>query len=116
MEDSILNTAKKVIEGLADLDESDDVFDTELIIYINSAFGILRQLGVGPKEGFRIKDSSATWADFNLGDDNLLESVKEYICFKVKLKFDPPSSSALVEAMKESIKEHEFRFSIKDSI
>ena len=112
MEDSILLTIKKMIEGLVDLDESDDVFNTELIIYINSAFGILRQLGVGPAEGFSIKDSTATWEDFNLGDNNLLESVKDYIHLKVKLKFDPPPSSSLVEAMKESIKEHEFRFSI----
>lgn len=115
MEDSILLTIKEMIEGLVDLDESDDVFNTELIIYINSAFGILRQLGIGPEEGFKIKDSTTTWNDFALGDDNLLESVKDYIYLKVKLKFDPPSSSALVEAMKESIKEHEFRFSIKDS-
>lgn len=115
MDDSILTTAKSVIEGLTDLDESDNVFDTSLIIYINSAFGILRQLGVGPKEGFRVKNSNTTWSEFNLSDDNLLESVKEYICLKVKLKFDPPSSSALIEAIKESIEEHEFRFSIKDS-
>lgn len=115
MEDSVLLTIKEMLEGLVDLDESDGVFDTELIIYINSAFGILRQLGVGPEKGFKIKDSATSWNDFALGDDNLLESVKDYIYLKVKLKFDPPSSSALVESMKESIKEHEFRFSIKDS-
>lgn len=115
MEDSILLTIKKMLEGLVDADESDNVFDTELIIYINSAFGILRQLGIGPKEGFRIKDSSTTWGEFLLDDDNLLESVKDYIHMKVKLKFDPPSSSAVMEAMKQSIAEYEWRFSVKDS-
>lgn len=113
MEDSILNTIKKSLEGL--VDETNDVFDTELIIFINSAFGILHQIGVGPENGFRIRDSNSKWTDFIADNNNLLESVKEYIYLKVKLKFDPPTSSAAIEAMKQSIAEHEWRFSVKDS-
>lgn len=113
MEDSILNTIKKSLEGLTD--NSDDVFDTELMIFINSAFGVLHQIGVGPEDGFRIRDSNSKWTEFIPDNDKLLESVKEYIYLKTKLKFDPPSSSAVIEAIKQSIAEHEWRFSVKDS-
>ena len=60
MEESILTSIKKMLGPSEDY----DYFDPDLIIHINSVFMILTQLGVGPSEGFSIKDKTAVWSDF----------------------------------------------------
>ena len=102
--ESILRTIRKMIGP----DETYTQYDTDLIIHINSALAVLTQLGVGPSEGFFIQDESATWNDF-LGNDSKLEMVKSYVYMKVKLAFDPPSSSAVIDSMNRSISEFEWR-------
>lgn len=72
-----------------------DVFDTDLIVNINTSFSRLRQLGVGPSTPFRIYDESATWDDFQAEAD-LMEDVKQYIYLKAKLIFDPPQSGSVI--------------------
>ena len=104
MENSILNT----IKILVGIEPSDDAFDMNLIVLINSAIMTLRQIGIGPPNGFSIVDSSTTWSDY-ISDIKLYESVKEYIHLKVTIIFDPPTSSYVLEAMKEQIKEFEWR-------
>lgn len=103
--DSILTSIKKLLGGIPEEDEN---FDADIIMTINSAFAILNQLGVGPKNGFIVKDSAQTWDEF-LGDTKLLEFVKTYVQLKVKLVFDPPQSSAHIESIKQMIGELEFR-------
>lgn len=103
--ESILTSTKK----LAGLTEEYDHFDPDIIMYINSVFLVLKQLGVGPSEGFFIQDAETLWEDF-IGENTVLrESVKAYMGQKVRLKFDPPSNSALLTALKESIAEAEYR-------
>lgn len=91
--------------------ESYDAFDDVLIEHINSAFMILTQLGVGPSEGFIIRDASAVWSDF-LSNTIKLEAVKTYIGHKVRLMFDPPQSSAVMESINRTISELEFRLNV----
>lgn len=105
--ESILISLRKLLIA----DPEDDAFDTDLIIHINSAFVVLRQLGVGPSEGFLIEDDSATWIDF-VQDNTKLEAIKTYIYFKVKLMFDPPSSSAAIESINRQINELEWRLNV----
>lgn len=102
--ESILTSIKKLL-GIA---EEYEHFDADIIIHINSVFSILTQLGVGPSNGFSIKDKEAKWDDF-IGEDNKIEMVKSYIHMKVKLLFDPPINSAVIEAMNQMIKEFESR-------
>lgn len=71
---SILNTIKKLLGPT----EVYDHFDTDIIVHINSAFSSLTQLGVGPQDGFFIKDETDLWTDF-IQDDKRLEFVKTYI-------------------------------------
>lgn len=104
MEDSILISIKKLLGLTSD----DTAFDMDIIMHINSVFMILRQLGIGPEEGFRIEDKDATWDDYVDEEDNL-EAVRTYIYLKVKLIFDPPLSSAVIEANKQMINELEWR-------
>lgn len=103
MDDSILNSVKDMIAGGA----IHEHFDNELIMCINSVIATLRQIGIGPEEGLVINGSS-TWSDL-IGDSQKLEPVKSYVAFKVRMMFDPPASSAISEAIKENIKELEWR-------
>lgn len=88
-----------------------DHFDPDIVMEINTAFFSLTQLGVGPSEGFSISDESAVWTDFT-PDISEVEAVKTYIYLKVKLVFDPPLNSAVLESMKETIRELEFRLNV----
>lgn len=108
MEESILTSIKKLL-GITD--ECTD-FDTDILIHINSVFMTLHQLGVGPETGFRIDDKSTVWAGYITDDDNL-DAVKTYMYLKVKLVFDPPLSSAVMEANKQLINELEWRLNVQ---
>lgn len=105
--ESILTSIKKLL-GITDEYEH---FDQDLIMHINSVFSILTQLGVGPVEGFSIKDESAVWSDFITPNANL-EAVKSYMYLKVKLLFDPPLSSAVIESTNRMISELEWRINV----
>ena len=105
MDRSILLSIKKLL-GLG---EDYDCFDLDVMMHINSALSILQQIGVGPKEGFFIHDASATWEDFLGEDSGRLESVITYVYIKVKLIFDPPTSSSAVDSMERTASEYEWR-------
>lgn len=106
--ESILTSIKK----LAGIDEGYEIFDPDIIMHINSVFMILRQMGVGPSTGFSISDDSAVWTDY-IPDIEKIEAVKTYIAMKVRLVFDPPTSSAHLQALKESIAEFEWRLNVE---
>ena len=77
---------------------------------------ILTQLGIGPSEGFNIEDDSATWDEF-VSDDLKLDLIKSYMHLKVKLLFDPPLNSAVIESMNRMTNEFEWRLNVAaDSI
>lgn len=107
MSDSILTSIKKLL-GIT---EEYTYFDADILMHINMAFMVLYQLGVGPKTCFMIEDDTAVWSDF-LEDATDLAGVKTYIYQKVKLVFDPPQSSAAMEALKQSIAELEWRLNV----
>ena len=87
-------------------------FDPDIIVNINTVFMVLNQLGVGPPEGFFIRDKTKTWDEY-LMDETNLESVKTYIYLRVRLLFDPPSNSFLVEAIKSQLSEIEWRLNVQ---
>lgn len=105
--ESILTTIKKLL-GIA---EEYEHFDSDIIVHINTALMVLTQLGVGPSEGFSIEDNTSVWSDF-LGTDTRFEAVKTYIHLKVKLLFDPPTNSAVIESITKSISELEWRLNV----
>jgi len=103
---SILTDTKKAL-GI----ESDVViFDSEIIMHINSVLGTLNQLGIGPEGGFEIVDATEIWDDF-LVTDLKLSPVKTYVYLRVRLLFDPPANSWTTVAIKEQIEQLEWRLS-----
>ena len=108
MEDSILNSIKQFIGGIA----SDyTVFDTDIIMLINSEFSTLHQLGVGTEEPFQITGPNETWEDFT-SDKAYMNSVKEYIGLRVKMMFDPPANSFVLDAYKQKAEELAWRLNV----
>jgi len=102
--DSILTSIKKLLG----IEEDYEHFDQDIIVHINSVFFILNQLGVNPSMVFSITDKTKLWSEY-LVDNLTLEIVKSYVYLKVRLIFDPPTSSSLLEAMKTTVNEFEWR-------
>lgn len=105
MNDSILLTIKKMLG----LDEDYDAFDTDVIIFINSALMVINQLGVGVP--LRITGENEIWSDF-LGEREDLESVKDLVYLRVRRVFDPPSSSSVLNEISSQIDELQWRLNV----
>ena len=106
--ESILTSIKKLLGPM----EEDTSFDSDIVMYINSAIMRLNQIGIGPITGYSIIDKSNTWDEL-LGEREDLAAVKSYIYLKVRLIFDPPQSGFLVEAIKNQITELESTLNIQ---
>lgn len=107
MEQSILTTIKKMLGITKEYTH----FDQDIIMHINSVFMILNQMGVGPIKAYSISGEYDTWSEF-MADEEILHAVKSYIYLKVKMLFDPPSSSSIMESMNQQIKELEWRLNV----
>lgn len=106
--ESILTSIKKLV-GVA---ETDDAFDTDIIIHINTAFMSLTDLKVGPSTGFIIEDDTTVWTDF-IRDPKKLAASKTYVYLRVKLLFDPGSlSSATIASMEKQVEKLEWLLNV----
>lgn len=105
--ESILDSVKKVIG----FEPEYDVFDLDIVMHINMAFGILKQAGVGSDTGFMITDNTTLWAQY-LSDLTLLGMVKSYITMAVRQVFDPPSTSFGQDALQQLITQLIWRINI----
>lgn len=104
MEGSILKTIKKMLGGAA---ENSNFFDSEIIALINSALSTLSQLGVQSND-LVIFGADEIWEDIT-DNDMLLGFIKEYVFLSVKLTFDTPLSSAVIDSMSNQISKLEWR-------
>ena len=105
--ESILTSVKKML-GIT---EEYTQFDTDIIMHINSVFMVLNQLGVGPEDGFFIEDETTTWFEY-IKSVKELQAVKSYMFLRVRMLFDPPANSIVMEMMKHQANEFEFRLNI----
>lgn len=107
LSDSILISIKKLLG----LDSDYEEFDQDIIIHINSVFSILQQLGVGPEAGFYITGDTETWSQF-INNNSEIQNVISYMYMSVRLLFDPPTNSSILNSYKELIKEYEWRLNV----
>lgn len=100
--DSILGSIRKALG-------SDEYFDQDLILHINTVFSKLQQMGVGPEGGFSIECDKEEWDEFT-DDEPILNMVKTYMILQVKLLFDiTTASSYYVDNLKAQSAELEWR-------
>lgn len=104
MQDSILKSIKKVL-GVGD---DDTTFDEDILLHINSSFGVVSQIGVAP--GFFIMDENSNWTDIDIPDDQLA-LLKSWMFLKVRMLFDPPPTSFHISAMNDQLDEFYNRMS-----
>jgi hypothetical protein len=112
MTDSVLTTTKKILG----LDAGYTAFDLDVITHINSALSILHQLGIGPTDGFTLVDDTTTWDEIMVIDDDvpnpLLNMLKTYVYLRVRMYFDPPTTSYLITATEKQLTELEWRLGV----
>lgn len=108
MTDSILVSIKKMLG----LEDEYTPFDMDVLIHINSAFMTLCQMGIGPKEGFAVTDYSQTWDDF-LTNKVMLGGVKTWVYLQVKMLFDPPTNSFVMDAYKTQAEQILWRLNVQ---
>lgn len=105
---SIVASIKKMLG----LNDDYTPFDTDVLIHINSSFLKLHQLGVGPKDGFTVSDYNQTWSDFEI-TPVMLGAVKTFVYLQVKMMFDPPANSYVMDAMKQQVEEIGWRLNVQ---
>lgn len=103
-DDSILSSIKIAL-GIVPEDTS---FDSNIKMCINSCINILQQLGVHSDSPYQVTGPDNTWQDY-LGSEGKLSTVKSWMALKVKLLFDPPTSSAAMQAATTLLSEMEWR-------
>ena len=110
-EESILTSVKEYLGITADYTH----FDKQIASDINTCFAILNQIGAGPISGFAITFSEGTshetWRDYS-DDENVIGFSKEYIEKMVRIMFDPPSSSFVLDSMKKIADEVLWRLNV----
>lgn len=102
MNESILESITSLL-GISGM----DAFNQDVLVYINMAIAELTQMGVGPEKGLTV-DEDTTWDEFIDVDDPLLNPVRTYLFFKVRLTFDPPSGN-VASAINQQLDETRFR-------
>lgn len=108
MTDSIFDSVKKTLG----VDPTLTVFDSVIMLHINTVFSTLNELGIGPDDGFMIDNSTSTWDNF-LNGDKRLNSVKTYMSLRVRVLFDNATlTSFLLDALDKQIKELEWRLNV----
>lgn len=103
--ESILDSMKKVLG----LEPEYTAFDVDIIMHINTTFSKLQQLGIGPDNGFQIRDKTETWDQYLGADNPALNNVKSFMYLSVRLYFDPPGTSYAIQAMERQIEELAWR-------
>jgi hypothetical protein len=106
--ESILATIKKMLGITADCTH----FDNEIIVHINTVLLTLSQIGVGPDVPASISGDADTWVG-TFGDMRNIEAVKTYIYIKVRLLFDPPASSYVLDSLNRTAQELEWRLNVQ---
>lgn len=106
--DSIL-TSTKLMLGIP---EEYKHFDIQIIEHINTVFMTLDQIGITLLEPGFIASELETW-DTLFGEMKNISAVKTYVGLQVRLLFDPPTSSSVLDSINRKISELEWRLNVQ---
>lgn len=105
--DSILTSIKKLLL----IDAEDHSFDTDVMVHINSAIGVLYDLGIDNANGFSVKDDTQTWQELTGSFPNP-GMIEDFVYLKVKPVFDSSTmSKETIESFGRAASELEWRIS-----
>lgn len=104
--DNILASVKEALG----IPVSVNSFDTTLLMHINAVISILGTLGVGEGEPLAV-NSDTVWSDC-FEDSTELDLVKTDMYLRVRLMFDPPNTSFVLESINKQITENEWRLNV----
>ena len=87
-----------------------------MIRFLGGDYGVFRNripIGIDDKDGkpIRIKTVDDKWDDFV--DTSKYEWIKDFIYMHVKLAFDPPTSSFVLDSMKKQLEELTWRIEVE---
>lgn len=106
MDENIIDSIKEYV-GISDVDSA---FDQDIVLHINTVFSTLYQLGIGKSSPYHINtEDTATWAELFSEYSNCVDFIKEYTFLRVRLLFDPPTNSYIMDSLKQTIQEMEYR-------
>jgi len=111
LSESILNSMKQTLWPGEIMDDENNPFDAELILHINAIFTDISRLGIGSDTPFHITGASETWRDFYDRID-MCNNVKEYMHLRLRMVFDPPANSFIVNSFEEMIKKFEWHLTV----
>jgi hypothetical protein len=101
----ILDSTKELLGIPAEVKE----FDSQLVIYVNMQLSTLDQIGLGTEVKYQTTVDNGDLEDFLPNDDGVHDQVKMYIYLKTRILFDPPTTTAVLEALQRSADELEWR-------
>lgn len=104
-EETILN----VIKNFIGISTSDPHFDDEILMHINLIIAELEIVGTTDKVSICSKDT--VWTDYLVKEVDIA-SIQTLIGMKVKMVFDPPANSFLVESYNKQIDKMEWLLTI----
>lgn len=104
VEQSIFKSTKTML----DIASGDDSFDPQVMGFINSALSDLVELGAGPPNGLFVTGDGEEWDDLE-ESPALTERIKNWVYLKVRLFWDPPQTSFLLDAHTKQIDEAAWR-------
>lgn len=108
MDESILTSTKSLL-GIC---EEDKAFDQDILVCINSVFSTLYQIGVKMKD-FSLSTGTEKWSEIFSEVPDLIDFIKTYTFMKVRLIFDPPTSSTVLGSLNSQIDQIEWRIHVQ---
>ena len=111
LSESILNSMKQTLWPGEIMDDENNPFDAELILHINAIFTDISRLGIGSETPFHITGATETWSDFYNRID-MCNNVNEYMHLRLRMVFDPPANSFIVNSFEEMIKKLEWHLTV----
>lgn len=98
------------IKNFLGINDSVTHFDSALLMHINGSFVSLTQIGAIEDSSTLSIDENTNWDDI-FSNQELLNAVKPYIYLSVRLAFDPPQTSFVIESIERQLEELTWRIS-----
>lgn len=102
---SVLDSVKEALG----IDEEYNVFDMDILAYINGTLMTAHQLGA--VDDVTVLDETTTFGNI-INENTQLNALYVYLIMNVRLLFDPPQNSFLVNSLKDQIQEVQWRLCI----